>query len=119
MSHTQSPRRCPQLSRLVRWVSAGLAPALILAAVGCQDQDATAPTAPTPGGELSLAQAAGFSFIQVSSGNSSTHSCGITSDNKAYCWGWNFYGQLGDGTTENRSRPVPVAGSLRFRQVTA
>ena len=35
------------------------------------------------------------------------HTCVIASDNQAYCWGQNNYGQLGDKTTTNS--PIPVA----------
>ena len=37
-------------------------------------------------------------------------SCGLSRDEPAvaYCWGANTYGQLGDGTTVSRSKPVPV-----------
>jgi alpha-tubulin suppressor-like RCC1 family protein len=56
-------------------------------------------------------------FRQVSLGP--LHSCGITTEDRAYCWGANFGGQLGDGTTTQRPRPVPVAGGLRFRRIDA
>lgn len=36
--------------------------------------------------------------------------CGITADDIAYCWGRNDYGQLGDGTLDDRSAPVRVLG---------
>jgi alpha-tubulin suppressor-like RCC1 family protein len=35
-------------------------------------------------------------FRQVSAGGG--HSCGVTTDDQAYCWGSNAYGNLGDGT---------------------
>mgnify|MGYP003439826326 CR=1 FL=1 len=36
------------------------------------------------------------------------HVCVVASDNKAYCWGANTSGQLGDNSTTNRSLPVAV-----------
>ncbi len=36
-------------------------------------------------------------------------SCGLTTTGGAYCWGENGFGELGDGTTIDRSLPVPVA----------
>jgi alpha-tubulin suppressor-like RCC1 family protein len=60
--------------------------------------------------------AGGHRFRQVSAGND--HTCGVTTDNRAYCWGVNE-GRIGDGTTGNRASPTAVAGGRQFRQVEA
>ena len=46
-------------------------------------------------------------------------SCGLDMGGRAYCWGENAWGQLGDGTTEQRDTPTPVAGDLLFSQISA
>ncbi len=38
------------------------------------------------------------------------HTCAVTSGGAALCWGWNDYGQLGDGTTTQREKPTAVSG---------
>ena len=54
-------------------------------------------------------------FVQITAGLA--HMCGITASGQAWCRGENTSGQLGDGTTTNRSALVAVAGGHSFRQI--
>ena len=84
-----------------------LAPLLaagLLAALGCRE-DAESPTAPESAPALATTAIPALAFYQVSAG--AVHTCGVTLDNRLYCWG---AGYLGNGTTTARSRPVAVAG---------
>ncbi len=47
------------------------------------------------------------------------HTCALTSDGRAFCWGGNGEGQVGDGSTSDRYRPVPVATEARFSALSA
>ena len=47
-------------------------------------------------------------FTKVAAGTDFT--CALKSDATVWCWGLNSSGQLGDGTTTNRNRPVQVSG---------
>jgi hypothetical protein len=61
--------------------------------------------------------AAGSVFKSVSAGTG--HTCGVTMEGRAYCWGLGRYGQLGDGTGKDSAVPVPVSGGLTFKSVSA
>ena len=54
----------------------------------------------------------GATIRQLVGGNS--HTCALASDNKAYCWGQNSYGQLGDNSTTQRLTPVATASLPSF-----
>ncbi|HEX6614704.1 MAG TPA: hypothetical protein VF046_00220 [Gemmatimonadales bacterium] len=99
--------------RTVTWAAA----AVLLAVVGssCRE-DPTSSTASAAGPALATA-AAPLTFWQVSAGTG--HSCGITIENTAYCWGANFDGELGDGSATRHPTPHAVAGGLRFRNISA
>ena len=49
------------------------------------------------------------SWSQVSAGGS--HTLAIDSNNTLWTWGYNAQGQLGDGTTTNRSYPIPIGAT--------
>jgi len=48
----------------------------------------------------------GITFADVTTGQD--HSCARSVANALYCWGSNLFGQIGDGTTTNRSQPVLI-----------
>lgn len=89
-----------------------LAAAVLLAS--CEDRGS--PLEPASKPELASATAAP-AFAKLSTGGSVT--CGITAAGRAYCWGSNNEGQIGDGGTGIRTTPTPVTGGLVFREIGA
>jgi len=61
--------------------------------------------------------AGGIVFTSLSAGWQ--HTCGITSAGASYCWGFNGFGGLGDGTTSDRPTPTPVSSAAVWSSITA
>jgi alpha-tubulin suppressor-like RCC1 family protein len=60
----------------------------------------------------------GLQFFQVEAGGS--HTCGVSyPDRRAYCWGSNNQGQLGDGSTTTRLTPVRVLDGRQYRHLSS
>lgn len=43
--------------------------------------------------------------------------CAVSIDGQLLCWGYNGLGQLGDGTIDLHSTPMPVSGSKKWKDV--
>jgi alpha-tubulin suppressor-like RCC1 family protein len=61
---------------------------------------------------------AGKTISQISAGE--YHACAVASS-AAYCWGWNYWGMLGNNSTVNSTAPVAVytGGALSGKSVTS
>ncbi|MCZ6754877.1 MAG: hypothetical protein O7E49_06160 [Gemmatimonadetes bacterium] len=65
---------------------------------------------PTPTG-------ATIGFRTLSTG--ATHTCAVTTEGSAFCWGRNAGGQLGIGPADSTVVPTPVTGGLVFSEISA
>lgn len=59
----------------------------------------------------------GIVFAGIAAG--AFHVCGISTAGPTFCWGDNSSGQVGDGTTTDRTSPTKVSGSTAFTSVGA
>ena len=60
----------------------------------------------------------GLAFRSVSTGEA--HSCGLTADRRAFCWGQGARGELGAGAIAAATpEPREVGGGITFTQISA
>ena len=64
-----------------------------------------------------VAVSGGLSFKTIATSPGFSTVCGIASDDKAYCWGYNSTGQLGDGTTTTKYVPTLVSGGYTYKSI--
>lgn len=55
----------------------------------------------------------GLRFASIHAGSDVT--CALTAAGEAWCWGWNGFGQQGNGTEVDTALPARAAGGLTFR----
>ncbi|MBI2061726.1 MAG: hypothetical protein HYT87_18450, partial [Nitrospirae bacterium] len=68
--------------------------------------DGTATNRPTP---TSVSSLSGVIAIAGGGNASYSHTCALKSDGTGWCWGFNNFGQLGDGTTASKTTPIAVS----------
>jgi alpha-tubulin suppressor-like RCC1 family protein len=55
--------------------------------------------------------------VAIASQSDALHALALTKKGRVYAWGWNPWGQLGDGTTNDSMRPVMVKGLIHVSSV--
>jgi alpha-tubulin suppressor-like RCC1 family protein len=77
-----------------------------ISASASPNQCAALPGAPIPCAISPVRVATSLSFKSISKGFQ--HTCAMSTADVLYCWGYNFYGELVNGTTTLTSTPTPV-----------
>ncbi len=66
--------------------------------------DGTTTRRPSP---VRVGASINFSDVKMLTGGRD-HAVAVKNDGSVWAWGWNAYGQIGDGTTTSRLTPVPI-----------
>jgi len=109
MAHRR-PRRgktAEERSRFRRWAMASAIAALLIAATAASAMAAFSDPADNPANSLA---AGTWADVVVAVAAGEQHTCAVLDDGSAWCWGDNRRGQLGDGTSIDRSTPTRVVG---------
>ncbi len=107
--------------RQVTWSSSNTDIALVTAGIVTGVADGFSTITATAEGKSGTASATVKALVFASVSAGGFHTCGVTTDGDAYCWGWNGWGQLGNNTASvgPGTTPDPVAGGLTFTSVSA
>lgn len=74
-------------------------------------------------GNVPRRSAEGYAFSKISVSTGGAYACGITTAGRAYCWGNQEGGRLGDGINapsgQHVTAPVPVAGDRTYSDIAA
>lgn len=73
-------------------------------------------SAATPCSLLPIRISRDIDFATIASGDST--GCAISIAGRAYCWGMNSFGQIGNGQTGDRAQPTLVTSALTFNSIT-
>lgn len=57
----------------------------------------------------------GKQYAKIAAGDK--HSCAVSQTGDAICWGFNYFGQLGDGSTIQRKSPVKVQSPASLKDI--
>jgi alpha-tubulin suppressor-like RCC1 family protein len=74
--------------------------------LGTQEANSGSAGAPSVKPAAPPRRSPGVAFATLETGEGYT--CGIDTAGRARCWGYNFWGQLGNGTTTNTATPTYV-----------
>ncbi|HTE47121.1 MAG TPA: protein kinase, partial [Gemmatimonadaceae bacterium] len=77
------------------------------------------PTPPAPTPTAAPVAPPPLDASRASIGAGGMHSCLVSTDGRAFCWGGNSHGQLGNGATARAGTPAVIGGDLRFSMVAA
>ena len=83
------------------------------------DRSVTAPPIQRPSSPKKIGTSGAWARVNAGGGRLTAHTCATTTGNSLYCWGYNDYGQIGDGTTDSRLSPKKIGTSGVWAGATA